>query len=85
VWCAAWSPTGTTLATCSGDKTVRLWARVDSGAAHQPGQTPPAPEDETPNWACVATLEELHNRTIRRVSWCAREGSKAKGYGVLGV
>ena len=25
VWCAAWEPSGRALATCSSDKTVRLW------------------------------------------------------------
>ena len=26
VWCVAWEPQGRSLATCSSDKTVRLWA-----------------------------------------------------------
>eukprot|EP00455_Lapot_gusevi_P009918 TRINITY_DN14460_c0_g1_i2.p1 TRINITY_DN14460_c0_g1~~TRINITY_DN14460_c0_g1_i2.p1 ORF type:complete len:328 (+),score=31.15 TRINITY_DN14460_c0_g1_i2:110-1093(+) len=25
VWCAAWNPSGQLLATCSGDKTIRIW------------------------------------------------------------
>ncbi|GLC46547.1 hypothetical protein PLESTB_001865400 [Pleodorina starrii] len=33
VWCVAWSPKGDLLASCSGDKTVRIWARCSGGAA----------------------------------------------------
>lgn len=44
---------GTELASCSGDKTVRLW-REDPSAA---------------SWQCVAILEDVHSRTIRSVAW----------------
>ncbi|BDA49730.1 probable cytosolic iron-sulfur protein assembly protein CI [Coccomyxa sp. Obi] len=53
-WHVAWSPTGETLASCSGDKTVRLWTR------RQPGSE---------EWMCSATLEEAQTRTIRCCSW----------------
>ena len=54
VWCAAWEPSGRCLATCSSDKSVRLWApsRAAGGA-----------------WVCVAELEGVHNRTVRSVAW----------------
>lgn len=54
VWCVAWSPDGSTLATCGGDKSVRMWAQPRPGAG---------------DFACVATLEELHSRTVRCVAW----------------
>eukprot|EP00808_Paulinella_micropora_P025983 g13013.t1 len=31
VWCVAWSPTGNMLASCGGDKDIRIWV-------HQGGQ-----------------------------------------------
>ena len=30
VWCCAWSPNKAILATCSGDKLIKLWARASS-------------------------------------------------------
>lgn len=41
------------LASCSGDKTVRIWTR-DTGS----GQ-----------WFCSAILEDTHSRTIRSCCW----------------
>jgi WD40 repeat protein len=54
VWSVAWEPQGRTLATCSSDKTVRLWApsRAAGGA-----------------WVTVAELEGVHTRTVRQVAW----------------
>lgn len=54
VWHCAWDPTGKTLATCSSDKTCRIWAK--SAAA---GNT----------WVTVAELEGVHSRTVRQAAW----------------
>ncbi|RMZ55994.1 hypothetical protein APUTEX25_004418, partial [Auxenochlorella protothecoides] len=43
-----------TLASCSGDKTVRIWRRS------QPGSD---------TWHCTAILEDVHSRTIRSCCW----------------
>ena len=28
VWCAEWSPNGKLLATCGGDKCIRIWTHI---------------------------------------------------------
>ncbi|ORX55168.1 WD40 repeat-like protein [Hesseltinella vesiculosa] len=55
VWQASWHPTKTVLATCSGDKTVRLWA--------------PISQNDFSTWQCIDTLEGAHKRTVRSVAW----------------
>ncbi|KAG0166882.1 cytosolic iron-sulfur protein assembly [Apophysomyces sp. BC1034] len=55
VWQASWHPSKTVLATCSGDKTVRLWA--------------PASHSDFTQWQCIDTLDGAHKRTIRSVAW----------------
>ncbi|TYZ65622.1 hypothetical protein PybrP1_003736 [[Pythium] brassicae (nom. inval.)] len=44
------------LASCSGDKTIRVWA-------------PPTAASATGAWECVAILEDAQNRTIRACEW----------------
>ncbi|KAA6430054.1 MAG: putative cytosolic iron-sulfur assembly -like [Trebouxia sp. A1-2] len=53
VWNVAWSPKGDSIASCSGDKTVRIWQRHGT----------------TDTWICAAILEETHHRSIRCSSW----------------
>lgn len=31
VWQAAWSPSGQTLASCGGDKSIKIWEQTTSG------------------------------------------------------
>ncbi|KAK3239486.1 hypothetical protein CYMTET_50590 [Cymbomonas tetramitiformis] len=55
VWSLAWSPSGDKIASCGGDKTVRIWR----------------PLHGTNEWHCAAVLEDIHQRTIRALDWDA--------------
>lgn len=58
VWDISWSPTGSLLASCSGDKSIRLWGPAVRGA-----------EQEDESWVCKGTLTGQHSRTVRSVAW----------------
>jgi cytosolic iron-sulfur protein assembly protein CIAO1 len=53
VWQLSWSPDGEILASCSGDKTVKLW-KINSTSNE---------------FECVDTLDSKHNKTIRCLDW----------------
>ncbi|GMI96666.1 embryo defective 1345, Cytosolic Iron-sulfur protein Assembly 1 [Hibiscus trionum] len=59
VWSLAWNPATVAadvpavFASCSGDKTVRIWEQSPS----------------TRSWDCKAVLEETHTRTVRSCAW----------------
>ncbi|CAI9762140.1 unnamed protein product [Fraxinus pennsylvanica] len=59
VWSLAWKPASgidgipAVLASCSGDKTVRIWEQSPATGSFQ----------------CKAVLEETHTRTVRSCAW----------------
>ncbi|EFJ45841.1 hypothetical protein VOLCADRAFT_63171 [Volvox carteri f. nagariensis] len=61
VWSVAWSPKGDLLASCSGDKTVRIWQHPAGGVQQQ--------QQQQQQWYCCAILDQCHSRTIRNIAW----------------
>lgn len=61
VWYVSWSPSGDCFASCSGDKTVKIWGHRQ------------ASRDDDCNsksaWECLHTLEGSHSGTVRSCCW----------------
>lgn len=64
VWSLNFDKTGTRLATCSDDKTVKIWQEYLPGN-NQEIATP----NNLPVWKCVCTLSGYHKRPIYDISW----------------
>lgn len=76
---------GDMLASCGGDRTVRIWRRQPT-SSQQPAEQPQTPQQaeqqpaeqqhqrqqqqqQEDRWVCSAILEDTHSRTIRSVCW----------------
>jgi WD40 repeat protein len=70
VWNVAWHPSADVIASCGGDKTIRLWSRdvaAATAAAASSNAAPGNPKDK--HWRCIATLDGEHARTVRALAW----------------
>lgn len=76
VWDIAFDGEGKRLASCSDDKTVKIWQQYLPGNSE--GVATP---DNEPTWKCVCTLSGFHNRTIYSISWCKLSGAIATACG----
>lgn len=57
VWCVAFSPDGALMASCSADRTLKIWCCRFEGSR--------------PDFKLLATLSGFHSRTIYSCSWSA--------------
>ncbi|XP_064031567.1 probable cytosolic iron-sulfur protein assembly protein CIAO1 [Pogoniulus pusillus] len=76
VWSVAFDGSGERLASCSDDRTVRIWRR------YQPGNEEGVVCNGTdPTWKCICNLSGYHSRTIYDVAWCHLTGALATACG----
>ncbi|GAA94306.1 uncharacterized protein L969DRAFT_19529 [Mixia osmundae IAM 14324] len=78
-WAVAWNPTRPILASCSGDKTVRLYAFSPDWSGHllhsqeaDHAGAPPQPASKRRiayRFNLLNTIQTGHSRTVRNIAW----------------
>uniref|UniRef100_A0A2K5Y4G9 Cytosolic iron-sulfur assembly component 1 n=1 Tax=Mandrillus leucophaeus TaxID=9568 RepID=A0A2K5Y4G9_MANLE len=76
VWSLAFDPSGQRLASCSDDRTVRIWRQYLPG-----NEQGVACSGSDPSWKCICTLSGFHSRTIYDIAWCQLTGALATACG----
>ncbi|XP_077992547.1 putative cytosolic iron-sulfur protein assembly protein CIAO1 homolog [Glandiceps talaboti] len=80
VWSLSFDKTGERLASCSADKTVKVWQE------YQPGNQEGVPTSNgCSTWKCVCTIQGYHERPIYDIAWCHLTGIIATASGDDGI
>ncbi|KAJ1725330.1 Cytosolic iron-sulfur protein assembly protein [Coemansia erecta] len=86
VWQASWDPQGNRLATCSGDRSARIWGPITGDlffkAQHEEKtdstqeQATSMDVDQTSSstWQCLDTVDNAHKRTVRSICFEPTQG-----------
>ncbi|XP_062516159.1 probable cytosolic iron-sulfur protein assembly protein CIAO1 homolog [Corticium candelabrum] len=64
VWSITFDQSGNRLASCSDDKTVKIWQ-----AYHPGNQEGVVTSGNNPKWKCICTVSGHHSRTIFDIDW----------------
>ena len=76
VWSLSFDKTGSRLASCSTDKTVKVWQEYPPGNPEGV-----IAKDGESTWKCVCTLGGYHQRTIYSIDWSHLSGDIATAGG----
>lgn len=76
VWSIAFDSTGKRLASCSDDKTVKIWQEYLPDNEEGIVCT-----DNEPVWKCVCTLDGIHSRAVYDIAWNKQNGLLATACG----
>ena len=78
-WCISFNPTRPLIATCSTDKTVRLFSYVLPSTPGASTSALPASDAAKPAVSLLTTIQTNHKRTGRWVSWAPSGRTFATG------
>lgn len=76
MWSIDFDSTGHRLASCSDDRTLKIWQDYLPGNEEGIVTT-----DNIPAWKCVCTISGEHTRVVYDVSWCKITGLIATACG----